>query len=72
MSQDPVPDPQCTDVMPSPRFRGTAPFALPDARVIGDPTYEGSSRIRSLTPVQANGLEFGLVVLIDESDRRPH
>jgi len=35
------------------------------AAVIGDPTFAGSRRIRSLTPVTAKGLEFDLVVLVD-------
>jgi hypothetical protein len=35
------------------------------ACVIGDPTFEGTRRIRSLTPILAKGLEFDLVVLID-------
>ncbi|MDQ0575341.1 superfamily I DNA/RNA helicase [Agromyces albus] len=35
------------------------------ACVIGDPTFEGTSRIRSLTPELSKGLEFDLVVLID-------
>jgi superfamily I DNA/RNA helicase len=35
------------------------------ACVIGDPTFQGTSRVRSLTPVLAKGLEFDLVVLID-------
>lgn len=35
------------------------------ACVIGDPAYESTARIRSLTPVLAKGLEFDLVVLID-------
>jgi hypothetical protein len=35
------------------------------ACVIGDPTFEGTPRIRSLTPILAKGLEFDLVVLID-------
>jgi DNA helicase IV len=33
--------------------------------VIGDPTFRGTSRVRSLTPVLAKGLEFDLVVLVD-------
>lgn len=33
--------------------------------VIGDPTFAGSSRIRSLSPELAKGLEFDLVVLVD-------
>lgn len=33
--------------------------------VIGDPTFTGASRIRSLTPELAKGLEFDLDVLID-------
>jgi DNA helicase IV len=35
------------------------------ACVIGDPTFRGTSRIRSLTPELSKGLEFDLVVLID-------
>jgi DNA helicase IV len=33
--------------------------------VIGDPTFRSTSRIRSLTPELAKGLEFDLVVLVD-------
>ncbi len=35
------------------------------ACVIGDPTFQGTSRVRSLTPELAKGLEFDLVVLVD-------
>ncbi|GAA1692943.1 RNA polymerase recycling motor ATPase HelR [Fodinicola feengrottensis] len=35
------------------------------ACVIGDPTFEATSRVRSLTPELSKGLEFDLVVLID-------
>ena len=35
------------------------------ACVIGDPTYEGTPRVRSLNPELSKGLEFDLVVLID-------
>ncbi|WP_448809994.1 RNA polymerase recycling motor ATPase HelR [Agromyces bauzanensis] len=35
------------------------------ACVIGDPSFEATSRVRSLTPELAKGLEFDLVVLID-------
>jgi superfamily I DNA/RNA helicase len=35
------------------------------ACVIGDPTFRGSSRVRSLTPELSKGLEFDLVVLVD-------
>lgn len=35
------------------------------ACVIGDPAYPGADRISSLTPEQAKGLEFDLVVLVD-------
>jgi hypothetical protein len=35
------------------------------AAVIGDPAYPATSRVRSLTPVLAKGLEFDLVVLVD-------
>jgi superfamily I DNA/RNA helicase len=41
--------------------------AHPDgiACVIGDPAFRATSRVRSLTPELAKGLEFDLVVLID-------
>ncbi|WP_425527915.1 RNA polymerase recycling motor ATPase HelR [Yinghuangia seranimata] len=35
------------------------------ACVIGDPSFEETSRVRSLTPELAKGLEFDLVVLVD-------
>ncbi len=35
------------------------------AAVIGDPAFRATSRVRSLTPELAKGLEFDLVVLID-------
>jgi hypothetical protein len=35
------------------------------ACVIGDPGFRATSRVRSLTPVLAKGLEFDLVVLVD-------
>ena len=35
------------------------------AAVIGDPTFQATPRVRSLTPELAKGLEFDLVVLID-------
>ena len=35
------------------------------ACVIGDPTFAGAPRVRSLTPELAKGLEFDLVVLVD-------
>ncbi|GAA1508621.1 RNA polymerase recycling motor ATPase HelR [Kribbella lupini] len=35
------------------------------ACVIGDPTFEGTAKVRSLTPILAKGLEFDLVVLVD-------
>jgi hypothetical protein len=35
------------------------------ACVIGDPTFRGTSRVRSLTPELTKGLEFDLVVLVD-------
>jgi DNA helicase IV len=35
------------------------------ACVIGDPTFRASTRVRSLTPELAKGLEFDLVVLVD-------
>jgi hypothetical protein len=38
------------------------------ACVIGDSTFEGTSRVRSLTPVLAKGLEFDLVVLVDPEE----
>ena len=44
-----------------------APGASPDgiACVIGSPAFHGTSRVRSLTPELAKGLEFDLVVLVD-------
>lgn len=38
------------------------------ACVIGDPTFKGTPRIRSLTPELVKGLEFDLVVLVDPQD----
>ncbi|NES31653.1 AAA family ATPase [Micromonospora terminaliae] len=38
------------------------------ACVIGDPTFEATSRVRSLTPELSKGLEFDLVVLVDPED----
>ncbi len=35
------------------------------ACVIGEPTFEATGRVRSLTPELAKGLEFDLVVLVD-------
>jgi hypothetical protein len=35
------------------------------ACVIGDPTFQATSRVRSLTPELAKGLEFDLVVLVN-------
>ncbi|WP_367046580.1 RNA polymerase recycling motor ATPase HelR [Streptomyces sp. Je 1-332] len=35
------------------------------ACVIGDPAFEATSRVRSLTPELSKGLEFDLVVLVD-------
>ncbi len=35
------------------------------ACVIGDPTFEATARVRSLTPELVKGLEFDLVVLVD-------
>ena len=35
------------------------------ACVIGDPTFEATPRVRSLTPELSKGLEFDLVVLVD-------
>ena len=37
------------------------------ACVIGDPTFQATSRVRSLTPETSKGLEFDLVVLVDPS-----
>ncbi|PYE13268.1 DNA helicase IV [Williamsia limnetica] len=37
------------------------------ACVIGDPTFAGTERVRSLTPQLAKGLEFDLVVLVEPS-----
>jgi DNA helicase IV len=36
--------------------------------VIGDPAFAATSRVRSLTPELAKGLEFDLVVLVDPED----
>ncbi|KQU68700.1 RNA polymerase recycling motor ATPase HelR [Phycicoccus sp. Root101] len=36
--------------------------------VIGDPTFEGTNRVRSLRPELSKGLEFDLVVLVDPQD----
>ena len=38
------------------------------ACVIGDPTFEETSRVRSLSPVLSKGLEFDLVVLVGPED----
>jgi DNA helicase IV len=38
------------------------------ACVIGDPTFLATSRVRSLTPELAKGLEFDLVVLVDPEE----
>ncbi|MEV4177954.1 RNA polymerase recycling motor ATPase HelR [Nonomuraea sp. NPDC049709] len=38
------------------------------ACVIGDPTFRGTSRVRSLTPELSKGLEFDLVVLVDPAE----
>ena len=35
------------------------------ACVIGDPGFEATARVRSLTPELSKGLEFDLVVLVD-------
>ncbi len=35
------------------------------ACVIGDPSFPPSERVQSLTPVEAKGLEFDLVILVD-------
>jgi hypothetical protein len=35
------------------------------ACVIGDPTYPGTARVRSLTPELSKGLEFDLVILVN-------
>ncbi|MET9961781.1 RNA polymerase recycling motor ATPase HelR [Streptomyces sp. NPDC006326] len=38
------------------------------ACVIGDPAFRATSRVRSLTPTLAKGLEFDLVVLVDPQE----
>ncbi|MET8910584.1 RNA polymerase recycling motor ATPase HelR [Micromonospora sp. NPDC004551] len=38
------------------------------ACVIGDPTFQATSRVQSLTPELSKGLEFDLVVLVDPED----
>ncbi|QGF22847.1 RNA polymerase recycling motor ATPase HelR [Raineyella fluvialis] len=35
------------------------------ACVVGDPTFTGTERVRSLSPVEVKGLEFDLVVLVE-------
>jgi hypothetical protein len=45
--------------------RWLAAYAEGIACVIGDPTFRATSRVRSLTPELAKGLEFDLVVLVD-------
>ncbi|MFF7761279.1 RNA polymerase recycling motor ATPase HelR [Streptomyces griseorubiginosus] len=45
---------------------GTHPEGV--ACVIGDPTFQATPRVRSLTPTLAKGLEFDLVILIDPQD----
>jgi hypothetical protein len=42
-----------------------AAYADGIACVIGDPTFRGTSRVRSLSPLLVKGLEFDLVVLVD-------
>ncbi len=41
------------------------------AAVIGDPAFEATPRVRSLTPELSKGLEFDLVVLIDPEEFGP-
>jgi DNA helicase IV len=38
------------------------------ACVIGDPAFEATPRVRSLTPELSKGLEFDLVVLVDPDE----
>ena len=38
------------------------------ACVIGDPTFQATPRVRSLTPELAKGLEFDLVILVDPEE----
>ncbi|WP_205856403.1 RNA polymerase recycling motor ATPase HelR, partial [Phytoactinopolyspora endophytica] len=38
------------------------------ACVVGDPAFEETSRVRSLTPELAKGLEFDLVILVDPEE----
>ncbi|MEU5040340.1 RNA polymerase recycling motor ATPase HelR [Streptomyces griseorubiginosus] len=45
---------------------GTHPEGV--ACVIGDPTFQATPRVRSLTPTLAKGLEFDLVILVDPQD----
>ncbi len=47
--------------------------AHPDgiACVIGDPSYSGTDRVRSLTAEGAKGLEFDLVLLVDSDAFEP-
>jgi hypothetical protein len=48
--------------------RWLAEHAEGTACVIGDPSFRGTPRVRSLTPVLAKGLEFDLVVLVDPDE----
>ena len=41
------------------------------ACVIGDPTFAGTARVRSLTPELVKGLEFDLVILVDPESFGP-
>lgn len=38
------------------------------ACVVGDPTFPGTERVRSLAPEEVKGLEFDLVVLVEPAD----
>jgi DNA helicase IV len=40
------------------------------ACVIGDPTFQRSARVQSLSPELAKGLEFDLVVLVEPESRQ--
>ena len=51
--------------------RWLAEHAEGTACVIGAPAFEGTSRVRSLTPELVKGLEFDLVVLVDPEDFGP-
>ncbi len=53
--------------LPAVLARWMQEFPEGTACVIGDPTFTPTARVRSLSPEQAKGLEFDLVVLVEPS-----